>query len=39
MLCAQFSMEDNGDASNQPDAGQTDTEKSRLLLAGTDNCI
>jgi len=39
MLRAQFTMEDHGDASNQPDAGQADTEKSRFLLAGTDNCI
>jgi D-hexose-6-phosphate mutarotase len=39
MLCAQFTMEDHGDASNQPDTGQTDAEKSRFLLAGKDNCI
>jgi len=39
MLSAQFSMEDFVDATNQPDAGQAATEKSWLLLAGTDNCI
>jgi len=39
MLCAQFTMEDHGDASNQPDTGQADAEKSRFLPAGTGNCI